>query len=95
MNSMKLAAYLVIFFGSILGTLVLAQRAVSDYPPPVYVPVAGYYDDGKLVDVRAFPEHRYSNLEVCKESLSKLEFHSQTSGSALRAVCFPFPETAQ
>ena len=96
---MKLVTYLVIFFGCMLATITLAMHMgaaeAAGYPPPVYVPIAGYYDESGLVDVRAFPERRYPTLEICKENLARLELHSQAPGSALRAVCFPFPMTAK
>lgn len=67
----------------------------ASYPPPVYVPVAGYYTDGKLVNVKAFPEEMFHNLGKCQEEVATTMMHNQESGHVIRIACLPFPETAE
>ena len=52
--------------------------------PPVFVPVGVYYQNGKLANVKAFPEHVYDNLAECSKAVQEIMFKAQASGNVMR-----------
>jgi hypothetical protein len=80
---------------AIIAAMCLTARSAGSYPPPVYVTVAGYYTDGKLVNVKAFPEEIFHDLGKCQEEVAAVMLRNQADGRVLRVTCLPFPETAE
>ena len=87
----KFTAFCLLSAAAVATTLAIA----ASYPPPVYVTVAGYYTDGTLVNVKAFPEEVFHDLGKCQEEVATTMMHNQASGHVVRIACLPFPETAQ
>ena len=66
--------------------------------PPLYVPVAVYYLQGKPVNVIAYPEKMYDSLKECSEAEQKALVAIEQAGKIpeggqILGACMPIPST--
>ena len=82
-------------------TILCSTIASAQTPaiPPLYVPVGVFYQNGKLANVIAYPNHTYDSLKECAEALQHALLDMQEngkvpSGGFAMGACLPVPSVA-
>ncbi len=87
-----------VILGLILVTCIVgaADERIIKVVPPIYVPVASYYKDGKWLHSEVISDDVFTTLHECLEKTQAAITHVMQSpdvptGAGLKIACLPVP----